>query len=77
MSDTKYPEERILLLSSFVRKLQLIQSVNFIVIQSVASFNDHLIKYDDFWLPGAESFARVYNINDFAAIIFRRYYTLK
>ena len=34
-------------------------------------------KRDDFWLPGAESFPMVYIMNDFAAIIFRRYYTLK
>ena len=33
-------------------------------------------KCDDCWLPGAESFPMVYNMNDFAAIIFRRYYTL-
>ena len=34
-------------------------------------------KCDDFWLPGAESFPMVYIMNDFAAIIFRRYYTLR
>ena len=31
---------------------------------------------DDFCLPDAESFPKVYNMNDLAAIIFRRYYTL-
>ena len=36
-----------------------------------------LFQCDDFWLPGAESFSMVYIMNDFAAIIFRRYYTLK
>ena len=33
-------------------------------------------KCDDFWLPSAESFPMVYNMDDFAAIIFRRYCTL-
>ena len=33
-------------------------------------------KSNDFWLFCAESFPVVYNINDFVAIIFRRYYTL-
>ena len=32
-------------------------------------------KCDDFWLPSAESFPMVYNMNDFAVIIFRRYHT--
>ena len=34
-------------------------------------------KCDDFWLPGAKSFPMIYIMNDFAAIIFRHYYTLK
>ena len=49
--------------------------VKFILIQSVASY-DTTKKCDDFWLLSAESFPMVYIMNDFAAIIFRRYYTL-
>ena len=33
-------------------------------------------KCDDFWLPSTESFPTIYNMNDLAAIIFSRYYTL-
>ena len=33
-------------------------------------------KCDDFWLTGVNSFQTIYNMNDFAAIIFSRYYTL-
>ena len=33
-------------------------------------------KCDDFWLSGVKSFQTIYNMNDFAAIIFSRYYTL-
>ena len=33
-------------------------------------------KCNDFWIPGSESFPTIYNMNDFAEIIFRRYYTL-
>ena len=39
----------------------------------------HLTRHnicDDFWLPSSESFPTIYNMNDFAAIIFSRYYTL-
>ena len=33
-------------------------------------------KCDDIWLPCAESFPAIYNMNDFAAISFNCYYTL-
>ena len=33
-------------------------------------------KCDDFWLPGVDSFPTIYNMIDFAFIIFSRYYTL-
>ena len=33
-------------------------------------------KCDDFWLPGVKSFQTIYNMDDFAVIIFSRYYTL-
>ena len=45
--------------------------------QSIASrYMTQRKKCDDFWLPGAKSFPIVYIMNDFASIIFRRYYTL-
>ena len=34
-------------------------------------------KCNDFWLFGAKSFPTVYVMNDFAATVFSRYYTLK
>ena len=40
---------------------------------------DHLAqrkKCDDFWLAGVESFPTIYNMNDFAVIIFGLYYIL-
>ena len=33
-------------------------------------------KCDDFWLSSTESFPTMYNMNDFATIIFSRFYTL-
>ena len=64
-------KERILILSSFNK----VKNTFYIMTHSVASF-DATKKCDDFWLPGVESFPMIYNMNDFAVIIFRRYYTL-
>ena len=61
MSGTKYPRERILILSSFALKLQ---------------YQFYCDPCDVFWLPDAKSFPTVYYMNDFAAIISSRYYTL-
>ena len=78
MSHTKYPEEIILILSSFVQKLQLKQGGRVsISLWSIAL--QHLTwrqKYDRFWLPGAKSSPTVYKMYSFAAIIFRCHYTL-
>ena len=76
-SNTKYPEERILLI--FICSKVTAQTTQRVLILLWPITLRHLTrrkKCDDFWLPGAESFPMVYNMNDFAAIIFRRYYTL-
>ena len=49
---------------------------NFIVIYYVVSF-DMTEKCDGLWLPVAKSFPTVYYMNDFAPIIFSRYYTCR
>ena len=65
MSDTKYPQEGILKLSSFVQKLQLKQG------EECQLYFDSIVKWRDAKnMPYAESFPIVYNMNDFAAIIF-------
>ena len=77
MSDTKYPKKEFwfYLYLPWSCSSNKVKDVNFIVINSVASF-DTMQNCDGFWLPGARSFPTVYYMNDFAAIISSRYYTL-
>ena len=54
-----------------------VKNAYYIMTHSIASFGATRKKCDDFWLPGVKSFPTIYNMNDFAVIIFSRYYTLK
>ena len=71
MSD-KYPEEiTLVLISLYTEVAAHTRRTVSILLCSIASrrMTRHK-KFDDFRLSGAESFPTVYNMNDFAAIIF-------
>ena len=76
--NTEYLEEIIWISSLFAQKLQFKQAEEyqayFGMVHNVASLAAAQ-KRDDFLLPGAKSFPMVYNMDGFAAINFRRYYT--
>ena len=50
-----------------------VKDAYYIMNYSAASFDATKKKCDDCWHPGVESFPTIYNMNDFAVIIFSRY----